>query len=105
MVERRLIVASDPEHQPSDRVRRPATVVEQLVPTLVAVRANILPERAQEVFEEADRQPADPDGVREREKDRPMVDPVTRCLLWCRATIDRPISDRRVHRALKPLAP
>ena len=53
-----LVVARDPQHQPADRIGRAAAVVEHVVPRRVAGHVDVLPERAQQILEQRDRQRA-----------------------------------------------
>ena len=68
-VELRVALSRDAQHQAADRICRSAAVLKQLRPSVVSRHAHVLPERAQEVFEEFDRQRAAANGRADRQED------------------------------------
>ena len=58
------------EDQPTDRVRRPAAIVHQVGPRLVARDEHVLAERAQQILEQVQLEPEPPDRVGQRREDR-----------------------------------
>ena len=59
-----VAIPGDPQHEPADRIRRPATVVEHVAPRSIAGRRGILTERTDEIVEQRHRQVERPNGVR-----------------------------------------
>src|SRR5262249_11277773 len=56
LVQRRVVIAGDTEHESANRIRRSAAVVEHVAPGGVAIGRDILTERAHEIVEERDGQ-------------------------------------------------
>ena len=57
-----------PKHQPANRIGRPAAIIEELMPCLIAVDAHVLPERAQQILEQRHRKTTYPNRVGESEE-------------------------------------
>ena len=65
-IEPRIVVPGDAEHEPSDRVRRAAAVIEQARPRVVPMRRDILTKRAEQIVEERHRKMTRANGRTER---------------------------------------
>ena len=68
-----VAIAGDAQHEPADRIRRSAAVVEHVGPRGVASRHGILTERAHEIVEQRHRQIERPNRMRERDDDQIVV--------------------------------
>ena len=62
-------IAGDAQHQPADRIGRTAAVVHHVVPRCVARDRHVLTKGAQQIFEQARRQPLVANRRAEREED------------------------------------
>ena len=62
-VERRIVVAGDAEHEPSHRVGRSRAIVDQALPRRIPLDGHVLPEGADQIVEQLDRQPVPPNRV------------------------------------------
>ena len=66
-------MTGDAQHEPADRIRRSAAVIEHVGPRSVAGRHGILTERAHEIIEQRDRQIERSDRMRQRGDDEVLV--------------------------------
>ena len=67
-------MAGDAQHQPADRIGRSPAVVEHVVPRLIALDRDVLPERAQQIGEEGHRQLVRAHRVGHRDEDQSFIE-------------------------------